>query len=156
MGLSLHQGTSNMALLDFRIARDRRFCFWIGQSISVILNLFDHHMFALWSQITWLFHSQIRLRETTLEELHPRCLIYMSPDLDDKNLELEPEIEAKIEWGFGVSEDSDCICRLWDLNSCSLTVNVAYSISWGWAPNVSHTECVSEMCFVTLPSRNAV
>lgn len=100
-GLSLHQGTSNMALLDFRIARERRFCFWIGQSISVILNLFDHHMFALWSQITWLFRSQIRLRETTLEELHPRCLIYMSPALDDKNLELEPEVEAKIEWGFG-------------------------------------------------------
>ena len=36
-------------------------------------------------------------RETTLEELHPRCLIYMSPALDDKNLELEPEVEAKIE-----------------------------------------------------------
>ena len=35
----------------------------------------------------------------------------MSPDLDDKNLELEPEIEAKIEWGFGVSEESDCILQ---------------------------------------------
>ena len=62
----------------------------------VIINLTITYL-LFWGQITCLFCSQIRLRETILEELHPRCLIYMSPDLDDKNLDLEPEMKTKIE-----------------------------------------------------------
>lgn len=70
----------------------------------VILSLTITYL-LFWGQITWLFCSQIRLRETILEELHPMhliasnktCLIYMSPDLDDKSLDLEPELETKIE-----------------------------------------------------------
>ena len=158
VGLSLHQGTGNMVLLDFRIARDRRFCFWIGESISIILNLFDHHMFALWSQITWLFCSQIRLGETTLEELHPSCLIYLWPDLDVKNLELEPEIEAKIEWGFWSLRREWLYfadCEIWNLVARQWTWHILFpedghqmyptqNVFLKWALRLSHQEMQSK------------
>ena len=157
VGLSLHRGTGNMVLLDFRIARDRRFFFWIGESISVILNLFDHHMFALWSQITWLFCSQIRLGETTLEELHPSCLIYLWPDLDVKNLELEPEIEA-FQWGFWSLRREWLYfadCEIWNLVAQQWTWHILFpedghqmyptqNVFLKWALRLSHQEMQSK------------